>query len=151
MEKPAETSTAGNDPVDKAVEAPVTGLRRLDHFAVHVTDLERSAAFYKRVFGFELVHKFTTTWMVGNDSIRVGLFLRPEAKPVENPDQLAVIQHVAFLTDKDGFEKAVKQLDVLKVPHEEPDDSGIAFSVFVNDPDGHLLEITYYYQNVPAC
>lgn len=34
------------------------GLRRLDHFAVHVTDLPKSAEFYQRVFGFDIINKW---------------------------------------------------------------------------------------------
>jgi glyoxylase I family protein len=133
----------------EAAAKPIAGLRRLDHFALHVTDLDRSAAFYQRVFGFQIINKWSTTWMVGNDTIRVGLFLRPAAKPVSDPDNAVLIEHVAFLTDEAGFAGAVKQLDSLGVAHDLPEDTGIAKSVFLKDPDGHSLEITYYYQHVP--
>jgi len=123
--------------------------RRLDHFAVHVKDLERSAAFYKSVFNFDIIHKWTTTWMVGNDSIRVGLFLRTNAVAITNPDSFILIEHVAFLTDSNGFEQAIKGLDQFGIKHDPPEDTGIANSVFFNDPDGNLLEITAYYKNGP--
>jgi Glyoxalase/Bleomycin resistance protein/Dioxygenase superfamily len=53
----------------------------LDHFAINVTDLQRSADWYQRVLGFAILHKWNTTWMVGRDNIKIGLFLRPNAKP----------------------------------------------------------------------
>ena len=40
-------------------------------------------------------------------------------------------------------------LDRLGIAHEPPEDTGIAKSVFFKDPDGHSLEITYYYQHIP--
>ncbi len=129
--------------------APLPGIRRLDHYAVHVTDLARSAAFYERVFGFGIVNKWKTTWMVGNDRIRVGLFLRPKAAIVSDPDNKVLIEHVAFLTDERNFNRCIVGLDQLGIPHEPPEDTGIAKSVFFNDPDGHSLEITYYYQHIP--
>ena len=125
------------------------GLRRLDHYAVHVTDLSRSAAFYERVFGFGIVNKWKTTWMVGNDRMRVGLFLRPKAARVADPDDKVLIEHVAFLTDEHNFNRCLSALDRLGIRHEPPEDTGIAKSVFFKDPDGHSLEITYYYQHIP--
>src|SRR5207302_9308030 len=44
-----------------------------DHAGLNVTNVERSAAWYHDILGFELVHKFTHTWMVGRGSMRLGL------------------------------------------------------------------------------
>lgn len=117
----------------------------LDHFAVNVTDLQRSADWYQRVFGFRLLHKFTTTWMVGRANIKVGLFHRPQGAPMPDINTTILIQHVAFLVDGDKFAETHKTLVDLGVNVEGPDDSGIANSIFFNDPDGHLLEITTYH------
>ncbi len=124
-------------------------VRRLDHFAIHVTSLERSAAFYQKVFGFQIVHQWKTTWMIGNDHIRIGLFLRKDATKVDDSDKRLIIEHVAFLTDERGFNSAVNKLTILGVRHDPPEDTGIAKSVFFRDPDDHLLEITQYYVNAP--
>jgi catechol-2,3-dioxygenase len=56
----------------------------LDHFAINVADLQRSADWYQSVFGFNILHNWNTTWMVGRDNIKIGLFLRPNAKPVSS-------------------------------------------------------------------
>ena len=40
-------------------------LTHIDHAGLNVSDGQRSADWYRRVFGFELIHKFTHTWMVG--------------------------------------------------------------------------------------
>lgn len=121
-------------------------LRRIDHFAITVKDLPASAAWYEKAFGFEVIHRFTRTWMVGNDRIRIGLMNRPEAQPVDDLDNKIAFQHAAFLIDVDGLERAQIALNELEIPFEGPEDTGIAFSIFVTDPDGHQLEITAYHK-----
>ena len=121
-------------------------LLRIDHTAINVKSLQNTFDWYNKVFGFEIIHKWTHTWMIGDQQIKIGVFERPEASVISDiGENIIAIQHFAFLTDKDGFEKAVEDLDRLGIPHEPVEDSGIAFSVFVIDPDGHLVEITYYY------
>ena len=123
-------------------------LQRIDHVALNVKSLTTSADWYKKVFGFEIVHKWTTTWMVGNRTIRLGLFQRPNAVPVADLDNTVAITHLAFLTDRRGFDDAQACLRSLQIPFDPPDDSGIAYSIFVKDPDGHDVEITTYYKEV---
>lgn len=142
-----QASCAANCGLDRPEICEVT---RLDHVALHVKSLEASAAFYTRVFGFGIVNKWSKVWMVGNDRTRLGLFLRPDAQAVGDPDQKILIEHFALLTDAAGFARAVSKLDALGIAHEEPEDTGIAHSVFFRDPDGHSVEITYYYQHIPS-
>lgn len=120
-------------------------LSGIDHYAVHVTDLQRSAAWYDRVLGFQVLHRWNTTWMVGRGNIKVGLFLRPDAVAVQEPDKVAIISHIAFLVDGDKLDAARDALLAAGVEVEGPDDSGIAYSYFFKDPDGHELEITSYH------
>ena len=117
----------------------------LDHYAINVADLTRSADWYESILGFGILHKWTTTWMVGRGNIKVGLFLRPNANPQPDTDTTILIQHVAFLVDGDKFANIHQQLQDKGVQVEGPDDSGIAYSIFFNDPDGHSLEITTYH------
>jgi catechol 2,3-dioxygenase-like lactoylglutathione lyase family enzyme len=117
----------------------------LDHYAINVADLRRSSDWYSKVLGFQILHKWDTTWMVGQGNIKVGLFLRPSAKPIDNTDAVIAITHIAFLVDGDKFQNAVRLISSLGVTVEGPEDSGIAYSIFVTDPDGHRLEITTYH------
>jgi catechol 2,3-dioxygenase-like lactoylglutathione lyase family enzyme len=121
----------------------------LDHYAVHVRDLQRSSDWYERVFGFSILHKWNTAWMIGRGNVKVGLFLRPEASDPGDLDKLLVFEHVAFLVDGDKFDACVERLRALELEVEGPEDSGIAYSVFVRDPDGHQLEITTYHPQTP--
>jgi catechol 2,3-dioxygenase-like lactoylglutathione lyase family enzyme len=118
----------------------------LDHYAISVTDLERSAEGYRHVLGFHVLHKWTTTWMVGGGNVEVGLFLRPDAEPA--PDTSRAIKHVAFLVDDGEFAGTQDELTCKGIEVQGPDDTGIAYSLFSADPDGHLLEITTYHSAV---
>jgi len=122
----------------------------LDHYAINVTDLNRSAGWYERVLGFRILHKWTTTWMIGRGNIKVGLFLRPDAKPPVDTDKEVLIQHVAFLVDCDKFTKTQEELARRGVQIEGPEDTGPAYSIFFTDPDGHLLEVTTYHDTAPV-
>jgi catechol 2,3-dioxygenase-like lactoylglutathione lyase family enzyme len=119
-------------------------LERIDHIGLNVRDLVTSAEFYRKVFGFEIVHKWTTTWMIGTDIMRLGLFQRPTSGPVCNIDNTVAITHVAFRTDEAGFKAAQAELLRLGIAFDPPEDTGIAYSVFILDPDGHQIEITTY-------
>jgi catechol 2,3-dioxygenase-like lactoylglutathione lyase family enzyme len=115
----------------------------LDHYAIAVKDLQRSAGWYCDVLGLHLLHRWTTTWMVGRGNIKVGLFLRPDAEPVTGT--ALVIQHVAFLVDGDKLADVQDELTRKGVEVQGPEDTGIAYSCFFEDPDGHLLEVTSYH------
>lgn len=118
----------------------------IDHYAIHVRDLQRSADWYEQILGFRILHKWNTTWMVGRGNIKVGLFLRPDAQPIGDPEVLIHISHVAFAVDGDKFDAAHQALVAAGVQVEGPDDSGIAYGLFFKDPDGHELELTTYYK-----
>lgn len=120
-------------------------IRLIDHIGLNVRSLEVSAEWYARVFGMTIVHKFTSTWMIGAGAVRLGLFHRPEATPVEDLDNRVAITHIAFLLDPLGFAAAQEQLRQLGIPFEPPDDIGIAHSLFIVDPDGHRLELIAYH------
>ncbi|RXF72867.1 VOC family protein [Hansschlegelia zhihuaiae] len=117
----------------------------LDHYAVNVADLQRAADWYENILGFHVLQKWNTTWMVGRGNIKVGLFLRPNAKPQPDIDNTVLIQHIAFLVDGDKFARVHQFLNEKGIETEGPDDSGIAFSIFFKDADGHSLEVTAYH------
>ena len=84
--------------------------------------------------------------MIGNEIIEIGVFERPEASNITRIDRNVIaIQRFAFLTEKDGFDAAVAEIDKLGLPHDPVEDTGIAFSIFLTDPDGHQVEITTCY------
>jgi catechol 2,3-dioxygenase-like lactoylglutathione lyase family enzyme len=121
-------------------------LLRIDHAAINVKNLQTTFDWYNKVFGFEIIHKWTHTWMIGNEVIKIGVFERPDASTITGIDSnIIAIQHFAFLTDKECFDAAVAEIDKLGLPHDPVEDTGIAFSIFLTDPDGHQVEITTYH------
>ena len=116
----------------------------LDHVGLNVRSLPISFEFYQKVFGFSIFHKWDTTWMIQMGEIKLGLFQRPQASPVCDLDQKIVISHLAFRTDKDGFNTAQKILTDLGIPFTPPEYTGVAYAIFLLDPDGHQVEITTF-------
>ncbi|MES0151778.1 VOC family protein [Mesorhizobium sp. M0012] len=117
----------------------------LDHYAINVRDLQRSADWYQLAFGFGILHKWNSTWMVGRGNMKVGLFLRPTAPDIGDVQTVITIQHVAFLVDGDKFADSKAHLINSGIAIFDEEDTGIAYSFFLKDPDGHLLEITTYH------
>ena len=38
----------------------------LDHVAISVKDLNQSYSWYQKIFGFQILHNWQTTWMIGD-------------------------------------------------------------------------------------
>lgn len=68
----------------------------------------------------------------------VALFPRNAEDPPLAPDPL---RHVAFRTSRRGLDAATAELRARGVAFEERD-YGVAWSIYMPDPDGHLVEIT---------
>ena len=118
----------------------------LDHFAVNVRDLDVSVKWYKDFLGFSERHKWPGVVMVGRGNIKVGLFLQAKAVSVDDIDNTLAIIHVAILLDGDKFDSALASMQSTGIPVEGPEDSGIAYSFFIKDPDGHQIEFTTYHK-----
>jgi catechol 2,3-dioxygenase-like lactoylglutathione lyase family enzyme len=118
----------------------------IDHFAISVRSLQPSFDWYQKVFGFEMFHQWKTTWMIQLGQMKIGLFERPQAATIDDLDNKIAFQHLAFHVSPDAFIQAQIELKALGIPIViGPEDTGVAYSIFVNDPDGHLLELTTYY------
>lgn len=127
--------------------APALGvdLSGIDHYAINVHDLQRSADWYEKFFGFKVQHRWDNAWMVGRGNIKVGLFIFPDAKPLPELSSSLVIRKIAFLLDADKFADALVELKGKGADLSATEDTGIAYSVFFHDPDGYLLEITAFH------
>jgi catechol-2,3-dioxygenase len=118
----------------------------IDHVGLNVSDLQKSAEWYRKVLGFTIFHKWKTTWMIRRGDMRVGLFLRPNATKVADIDNTIAITHFALLTNAKGFVDAQSKLKALGIAFDPPEDTGVAHSIFIYDPDGYQIEITTYYK-----
>ena len=120
------------------------GNQGLDHVAIGVEDVERSARFYRDVLGFERAHDaWDVPVVMAANGTGVAIFDK-ELHPGDGDGQPDVrILHIAFRVDRDGFERAQAELADQGL---EPrfSDHGISHSIYLTDPDGHQLELTTY-------
>ncbi len=122
---------------------------KLDHCVIHVSNWERSNAFYREVLGAELVERGNGTW-----AYRFGTEQLNVHGPRVEPHPLARIPVAPGNSDLcfewgDSIEGAVTHLDQHGVQIEEGPVArngakGKGRSVYFRDPDGSLLEFISY-------
>jgi catechol 2,3-dioxygenase-like lactoylglutathione lyase family enzyme len=118
---------------------------QIDHVAVAVSDVERSVEWYCEVLGMDRRHP---EWgvmpaMVCAGETCVALF-PVEGNPAPPPGRDVIsMRHLAFRTDRAGFERAQAELRQRGIDFEFIDHE-TAHSIYFEDPDGHRLEITTY-------
>jgi catechol 2,3-dioxygenase-like lactoylglutathione lyase family enzyme len=121
-------------------------IQGLDHVALSVTDLQRSASFYADVLGLERAHDewHEPVFMVA-EGTGLALFSEGSHPPSGDPDAKppARMLHVAFRVDRGSFEAAQAELAERGI-EVSFSDHGAAHSIYFEDPDGHKLELTTY-------
>ena len=120
-------------------------LNHLDHVAIRVADMERSAKWYAEVLGLErhlpaAWGKFPIFMVSGN--FGVALFPADLDLPAIGRKYKGVkIDHFAFNVDAENFAKAKEHYDKLGLEYDIQDH--IYFhSIYTQDPDGHRVELT---------
>jgi catechol 2,3-dioxygenase-like lactoylglutathione lyase family enzyme len=121
-------------------------LEGIDHVAIGVRDVERSAEWYTDVLGFERLHE--GVWggvptFVGKGNTGIALFQASvNAKSASTGRQIQLL-HLAFRADRENFLAAQRELEArgIKIEFQDHD---ISHSIYFRDPDGHQLEITTY-------
>lgn len=90
-------------PPAKTSDAPT--ILRMDHVGINVTDLQRSADWYQKALGFTIFHKSETWWMISRGDMHLSLFLRPNAKKIDDldPPKDTGVVHSIFIYDPDGY------------------------------------------------
>ena len=123
-------------------------LEGIDHVALAVDDVERSAAWFIEVLGFE--RRFEGMWggvpvFVGKGTTALALFPRRachDSATVEQrkPNDIDML-HLAFRADRKNFLAAQAELKSRGVPFDF-EDHEISHSIYFRSPDGHRFEIT---------
>jgi catechol 2,3-dioxygenase-like lactoylglutathione lyase family enzyme len=122
-------------------------LEGIDHVALAVPDVERSAAWFIEVLGFERLHK--EMWdgvpaFVGKGTTAIALFPRQPRDSATKSDPGGVdMLHLALRADRRNFLDAQEDLKKrgIKFTFE---DHEISHSIYFRNPDGHRIEITTY-------
>jgi catechol 2,3-dioxygenase-like lactoylglutathione lyase family enzyme len=123
-------------------------LEGIDHVALAVLDVERSAAWYIDVLGFERLHQ--EMWdgvpaFVGKGTTAVALFPRRSGDSAAPQDKRAGTDmlHLAVRADRENFLAAQEDLKKRGIKFEF-EDHEISHSIYFLNPDGHRIEITTY-------
>lgn len=117
----------------------------LDHVAIRVQDLEKSAKWYEKVLGLKKYKlKKWGEFPIFMLSNKCGVALFPANAEDDcinqNPNSVK-IDHFAFNLSKENFEKAKKKYSDLGLKFELQDHFYFD-SLYTKDPDGHLVELT---------
>jgi catechol 2,3-dioxygenase-like lactoylglutathione lyase family enzyme len=120
-------------------------LQGLDHVALAVRDVQRSAQWYMDVLGFEPRHE--GMWdgipiFIGLGNTAIALFPAGANEPAGKQKAPGFL-HLAFRADAENFKSAQDELKRRGIAFEFQDHE-ISHSIYFRDPDGHKLEITTY-------
>lgn len=119
---------------------------RIEHVHLTVRSVERSVAFYRDVFGFQIrwdnQDPTERCAHVGTDTFYIALSEKPDLKPSQETPGRARIYHFGSTTeDLEAFK--VRLTNVGVDPGEEyPRKEGTA--IYLQDPDGHEIEVVEY-------
>jgi catechol 2,3-dioxygenase-like lactoylglutathione lyase family enzyme len=117
---------------------PVTGVNEL---VLEVDDLERAERFYAEVLGLPVVARWPereAIWVMAGERTRIGLW-RPQVGLAGGRGGKHV--HFAMHIAEADYGAAVERLRRLGQELEEMAFEGAGRSVYVTDPDGHVVEL----------
>ena len=121
-------------------------VKRLDHFGVDVSDLDRAERFYTDVLGMTVEMRLPDQRLLRYADGNCALFWKPARVP-GSLDQIASPlgkSHHAFEVSWTDLTAAPGLFDELGVPHHPPIDWGDHHCLYFLDPDGNLLELVGY-------
>jgi catechol 2,3-dioxygenase len=130
---------------DRDYRIPATA--GIGHAHLKVSDLERALAFYQGVLGFDLVQRFGRSaafLSAGGYHHHLGLNTWESRGGTPPPPGHTGLYHVAirYPTRRD-LAVALRRLLDAGVPLQGASDHGVSESLYLTDPDGNGLELTW--------
>jgi len=121
---------------------------QIDHVEVFVRDIDAASRWYADVLGLSEIHRWDPEpVIIGAGGTMLALF-RAKPCPPATTDLRSREgfgwHRVAWRTTKTGFEAIQRHFTERGIGFRGPVDHDIAWSIYFNDPDGNLLEVTYY-------
>ena len=111
----------------------------LNHLALPVTDPERSAAFYAGLFDMEITFSSPDVAFLKTVGAKDMIALNRSDAPVASSRDT---MHFGFWVDPDQFDVAVQAIEEAGVEKvSEPSRRPIGRYIFIEDPDGYVVEI----------
>lgn len=125
------------------------GARNIAHVAIKVDNLKLSCKFYEVVLGLKVGKRppfgYPGAWLGGLDGIAIIHLYGGDrgVDPIGNPYmESGAVDHVSISCD--GYKKIISVLDLIGLPRREFDVPNTNLrQVFVYDPNGVLLELTF--------
>ena len=117
----------------------------IDHVAMSVRDVDRSAQWYIDVLGFKRLYQ--GMWdgvpvFIGKGTTALALFPVRERSRSSAPADIRML-HLALRASQRNFVTAQDELKRRGIKFEFQDHE-ISHSIYFRDPDGHQLEVTTY-------
>jgi catechol 2,3-dioxygenase-like lactoylglutathione lyase family enzyme len=121
-------------------------LEGLDHLALAVRDVQRSAKWYVDVLGFE--RRYQGMWegvpvFVGKGRTAIALFPLGRDRASAQPREPGGMLHFALRADRRNFLAAQRDLTSRGIAFHFQDHE-ISHSIYFRDPDGYEVEVTTY-------
>lgn len=122
---------------------------KLDHCVIHVTDWERSNAFYRDVLGAELIDRGNDTWAYrfGTEQLNVHgprVAAWPLAQVPVAPGNSDLCFEWAGPIEDAVVHLSKSGVEIEEGPVDRAGARGAGRSVYFRDPDGSLMELISY-------
>jgi catechol 2,3-dioxygenase-like lactoylglutathione lyase family enzyme len=120
-------------------------IQKLDHFAIYVTDLDRSEKFYSEFLGMGIHARIGAeqVLMKCGDTL-LALFVKSDLETPVEPDAASSPLgrvHFAVNVSTEDWQQALEEFQKVGIPMSKTIDWGDHDCFYITDPDGNLIEI----------
>lgn len=124
-------------------------IERIDHLNITVADIRRSIAFYRKVLGMEaeIMGEERAALLFGQQKIHLDLAGGSMARSDPGRAERRMPAHICFVTEAKGDEIAAHLAECgvpVRMQGPRAGAIGTIQSVYIDDPDGNSIEISYY-------